>query len=669
MSDRPQGMRSFLLIAWALFFVGLGSQESRPLALALHLVLEIGPDLLVAAGTLLSLWALGAPVRRRLVPNFGSNDRATCALLDVGLGLSVGVAATSVLGSLGVMTPFVCRALFLCGLLLAVIRAKSDRTVTDIVDMSGRTWPLILVAGGLFFPSLFELAAPMLGPDESQYHRRFIEILSRTGAVPGDSEDAVSGFALGLHCIAAVPSSITGVGAARALSFLLGILGLFAGERLLRRCFGPGHAWTYVFVVTSSVTLLRVAPSLNTDLSTALLVVLIALISLDWAQAPASPEGRPWVLALLGGAALSIKFSIPLFIAPFYVIVAVAILWDERVRDRGRLLLILTAAALLPALFGLPWFIKNQLILGHPLYPIFGLEIPPEAPTAFAFNFNFNYGPGSGIAALLRTPWDLFITGREFDGRHFMGRFGVWPLIAVPGVLWAARTSRAVFLLALASALGFVLWSSILLRAVYLLPLWPVLAALTAGALGALLPSQPGPARSCAVFVLGTTLVFSTVAELAPAWEDQLDSAVLATGQEQTELYLQRKMPIWDSLQWVREHSRPEEGVAQFWCWGFWDLPNPLVWAGAESFTPLRARLLTLGSSPAVLTELRQLNVRWVIYRDPILLQPSFPTVSEADWQLGFAKTMAISEELVRDHLTLRHEQSGFSIYEVPPLD
>jgi len=250
-----------------------------------------------------------------------------------------------------------------------------------------------------------------------------------------------------------------------------------------------------------------------------------------------------------------------------------------------------------------------------------------------------------------------------------MGRFGFWPLVAIPGVLLVASRSRVVLLLLLASLAGFFLWAGILMRAVYLLPLWPVLAALTAGGLMALLPAAPGRARAAATAALALSLGASTVAELAPAWEDQLQALPVAAGEEKQTDYLLRHMPAAGALDWIRRNSSPEEGVAQFWCWGWWDLPNRLVWTGGESYTPLRSRILQLGSSEAVLDELRSLNVRWVLYSQPTLLRASFPSVSDEDWQLGFLDAMNVADELLRDRLILRHQAGVFRVYEVPAPD
>ena len=501
MTDRRSWTKSLLLLVWIGVFIALGTHESRPLALGLRFLGNLSPDLLAGLGTVVGFWALGGPLRHWIVPDFATDDRPTRALLEIGLGFSVALLFTSLLGSAGLL-PSVCQGLFGIGIVGAAFRVRSERVFTSIDQIHWSSWGLPLIALALVFPVVFELVAPLVGPDEAQYHRRFVEQILRTGSVPGDIEDPVSGFALGLHSIGSVPASITDVGALRPFSFLLGALGLFGGERLLRRCFGSGGAWIYLLVVVSSVTLMRALPSFNTDLSLSLLVILVAILALDWAQSPSSPGGRPWAMAIVGGAALSAKFIAPLFIAPFYLVVAIAILWDSRTKQRGRLLLKLCLAALVPALFALPWLIKNQMLAGHPLYPIGGLSFPDFAPTAFSFNFDENFGSGRSAAALLHVPWDLFITGREFDARHYMGRFGFWPLVAIPGVLLIASRSRVVLLLALASLAGFFLWAGILMRAVYLLPLWPVLAALTAGGLMALLPAAPGRARAAATAAL-----------------------------------------------------------------------------------------------------------------------------------------------------------------------
>jgi hypothetical protein len=663
--SRP--LRNTLALAvWLGLCLAVGARESRPLNLLFALAINVGPGLLTAAGTAAGFWAIGGPLRARLVPHFAKGDPATGALLDFGLGLSVLLAVTSLLGSFGLLLPIAAQALFLGGLIAAGVRLERERPKFLLAIASTNYALLPLLALGLLLPCLFMIAAPPLAADEVQYHLRFVEHLLRTGSVPADPQDPLSGFALGLHCLATLPASIAGIAALRPFGLLLGLAGLLGGERLYRRVFGPGRSWIYLLVALSAVSLVRVFPTFNTDLPLAGLVALIALLALDWTQSADDPGGRPWAIAILGGAALSIKFTAPFFIAPFYLVVILAILWNDRESGRGRLLLQCAFAAVLPLLFALPWLLKNQATTGHPLYPLLGMSFPEGAPTAFAFNFDRHYGPGKSLIGMIRAPWDLFILGTEFDRRHFMGRMGIWPIVAVPGMVYAARHNRQAFLLCVACLVGFLLWAGILLRAVYLLPLWPVLAALTAGGLAQLLPARASSGSHLASGVLAISLLAGAVAELAPAWQDQLDSVSVAVGDEPIDDYILRELPEAGALRWLRRNTKAEEGVAQFWTWAWWDLPNRLIWPGAEDFTPLRARLVELGTSSAVLTALRASQVRWVFYRRPVLLRGSYPGVTDADWERGFGAALALSDELVHDHLILRYEEGPYQVYEVP---
>jgi len=657
---------TFILAGWLALWLVIGARESQPLALLAAFTTNLGPHLLAAAGTVAGFWALGGPLRSRVVPDFADDDPTTRALLETGLGLSALLLITSLLGSFGLLFPIVSRGIFIAGLCAVVLRLKRSRTGPK----SSNTKPLYvgipLLAAAVLLPCLFTITAPLVGPDEVQYHRRFVEQILRTGGVPGDAEDPLSSFALGLHCLASIPASLTGVSALRPFGFLLGLAGILGGERLFRRTFGPGKSWIYLGVVLSSVSLLRALPLFTTDLPLALLVALIALLALDWTQSPGDPGGRPWAIALLGGAALSIKFTAPIFIAPLYIALAVAILWDEKTTRRGHLLLITAVSAAVPLAFALPWLIKNQLTSGHPLYPLLGMAFPETAPTAFAFNFDAHYGPGKSLTAMIRSPWDLFIMGREFDRRQFMGRMGMWPLVALPGIVLTIRRNRQALLLVLASLLGFFLWASVLLRAVYLLPLWPILAAVTAGGLMQFLPKAPRPSAKIAAGLLGAVLTAVVVAENAPAWSNQLDSIAVAVGEETNEEFIQRSRAEDGAIRWIRRNSQPDEAVAQFWHWGWWDSPNRLIWPGAEDFTPLRSRLVKLGSADAILKELRSNQVRWVIYRRPILLRQSYPTVTDKDWEIGFTSAMELSDQLIHRHLNLRYEDGPFQVYEVP---
>jgi hypothetical protein len=123
------------------------------------------------------------------------------------------------------------------------------------------------------------------------------------------------------------------------------------------------------------------------------------------------------------------------------------------------------ATAVGVALAGIaPFALRNALVAGDPLYPLFGMT-----------EYIGTIGRGDGLGALLRAPWDISIyAARYFDG-HVLGT--PYLLAFLPWAFLARGACRALALRALAPAgIYFVLWFFLLSQQVrFLLPVAPLL--------------------------------------------------------------------------------------------------------------------------------------------------------------------------------------------------
>jgi hypothetical protein len=655
-----------LCLAWCGLIAVVSTEGARPLWLMVGWFTTCGPGVLAAALVLLSGWAWGRPLRRWMLPTAGTDDRIARVVVDCTLGLVLLQSAAVALGTAGWLT--VPAAWIVVGSgLIPLLAGPHDRP--PATEDRGRPvsgwW---IAAAALLAPTVLAVAGPMLAADEGQYHRRFIEYILTHGSFPADPDDAPTGFAQGMHALGTLAASIGGIEALRPLSFGMGLGGLVLGERLAQRLFGRLAGGPYLLIACGAASVLRVLPTFNTDLALAPFVGVAAWIALDWAREPDRPDGRPWALAIVGGGALSIKFTAPLFLAPLYLIVAVPLLTRPGA-DRGRNLARLAAAAVLPLLFALPWLVKNQLTAGHPLWPILGMAPPTALEAAFVFNLTANYGPGGGLEAALRAPWDLFVLGREFDRRLYLGRLNAWPLVALPGLLLALRHRPEARAVGGAALLGFVLWAGPLRRVVYLLPLWPILAALTAGGIVEMMRLLPQPTLHYASIVGAVLLGATAAAEVAAPWGDLTDLAPVACGETDRETAAEERLPDARILRWLRENTEPDDTIAMLWAWHAWGLPNRVLWIGAEDFTPLRLRIHRAGSAAAFREELASRDVRWIVHRRVLFLASAYPTISEPDFEAAFTEPLRIVDETLNRYATRRFAQGPLSIWELDPIE
>lgn len=610
---------------------------ARPPWLLLGWVRTAGPGLLAAALVLTAAIGVGLPLARRLLPDLEEAPRRVVAL---GLGLAALELLASYAGSVGLLGAPLAWAVALVG---AGVAAKASVAWGRTVHGRGNAVGWLLAAW--LFPTLLVAAAPPLGPDEVQYHRRFVEHAVRTGGLTLDALDPVSALAQGLHGLLALATHVGGPASGRSLCLLLGLAGLAAAGVLARELFGRGAATLTLLVGLGATAMLRHLPTMNTDLVQAPLLVGAAMVALHGA-ASGSRRGALGALGVLAGAAFGIKYTAALFFAPFWLL-----LLPRSRRDAAAWL----GAALLPLLWAAPWLVRNHLEHGAALAPFVGLAGPEGLQAAFRFNHADHYGPGSGTAAVLRAPWDLLVLGREFDRRLYLGRLNPWPLVALPAIMAGLRAGGP-RRLALATGLGCLLWALLLRRAVYLLPAWPVLAALTGGALASL-----GGQRLQAGLV-GFLALWGT-AELASPWQDGLASAPVATGQRSWAEH--EAGDEGDAIAWLARNASAEDAVLHLWSWGWWGAPQRPLYIGAEEFTPLRAALLRAGDAARFAEQLRAESTRWVITRPVSFPRSSFPELTDVEWQQGFARPLAIGEELLRRHGIERFRRGQVAIYEL----
>ena len=208
MSHRSSVIGGSLLVLWATAWIAISGLEARPLSLTLVYLGTTGPSLLAAGGMLVVAWGFGRTFCSRLLVDFGKEDVLTLTLLEITLGFACLLVPCSLLGSIGFLDPAAAWLLVVLGVLLAarsVLRhGRPGSGPATSNGHPGSVQPallLMLLAAALLFPALLEAGAPPIGADESQYHRRFVEQILRSGRVPGDIDDAMSGYALGMHVL------------------------------------------------------------------------------------------------------------------------------------------------------------------------------------------------------------------------------------------------------------------------------------------------------------------------------------------------------------------------------------------------------------------------------------------------------------------------------------
>jgi len=264
----------------------------------------------------------------------------------------------------------------------------------------------------------------------------------------------------------------------RLLHVLLGSLSALTLFAVGRRWLGRRPAfWAAGIFYTIPLFDLNLAEA-GVDAGATWFVVLSLLQLLAWREQPRLPNRRLWLAGVFTGAALAAKYNSAFLLAPAALVVALEALRRGPGLKRWFVQVSLFAAGALLLL--LPWWTKNTLETGNPVYPFLYRVFPSRSLNVEKIQQQmgeFREYHRRTFAQFLRQPWDLtfmLATNNSYVGTVF--------LFLLPGFLLLAWTWRrgppVVRTLLLCAGLAALVWTSQTRIARYFLPVFPVLALL-----------------------------------------------------------------------------------------------------------------------------------------------------------------------------------------------
>jgi hypothetical protein len=329
---------------------------------------------------------------------------------------------------------------------------------------------------------------------------------------------------------------------------------------------GADRTWAAAaaLVIAWIPTVYDVAASAYVDLALAGYTALAVRAFGRW-WTSGQPRQLGWVAAGVGGA-LSIKLSAAFLLLPLALLGLLHALGSgSQGRETDRPSTALTAVGVLGALalgvtLAAPWYVRNWIRTGSPLFPFY-LEVwPAQAPgwdlersrlyeTLFSL-----YGDIGGPLDYLWSPIRLAVAAQPDQPAFYDGVLGIAFLFALPMLAWALwrrRLDIELHLAVLISAGLFVFWlfSSQQLR--YLLPAAAGLAVAIAVAGSGL---ERGLSRPlCGLLVAGAALGLPVVL----AWFLALNPAGVVLGGEPREAFLARRLDYYPYYQVVNRDLPP----------------------------------------------------------------------------------------------------------------
>ncbi len=488
-------------------------------------------DLLLLGALCATSAALGLALLRAVAALPSAPRDHLLAGLMVGLGLtsmaSLGLAAG------GMLRPWPFVGL---GVLAAVVGGRDLVRALRAVHRShdAVTWTLVVLCGVVLLAELPASIAPPVGGDQTKYQLAYPRLYGMAGGLVPTPWTFWGQQQFLQNFLFAAGFALSGDTLARLLNLVSGVLAALSIATLARRHLGRrtgGIAAALFFTLPMCWSLMLRAGS---DLAVVAYAALGMCAVLDWAggQRPGDLR-RAALLAGLAGGTKVMGLLVPALLAVVVLVVMIQRAWPI-----GRVLVNGLAVGLLVLAMACPWYVRNAVETGNPLYP-FGQSIFPgknwsTAAGAYLDDYYEQYRttfatrregePYAGLA-VLRFPWDLTMYPESFENSPRQA-YDVSPLALafVPGVLLLRRRRSASIIVA---AVGLA-YTAIIAGGAWAHPRYvlPGVALMMAAAVPAA-QLVCGRRLAAALFTLtiASNLALSAVL-LRPMWADQVRVSV-----------------------------------------------------------------------------------------------------------------------------------------------
>lgn len=490
------------LLLWAVAIYPAYYVIHKPAGAAnLRALANVAADLLTWLALLAVATALGSRLSRRLV----YHSLLERIVLSAGLGLGILSLVTFGLGLAGLLYGWLFWLLLAgAGLLLlpeflrlghALRRASWPRPQG--------AWPVFLTifVGATLLLVLLLALTPPIEWDSLTYHLAGPERYLRAHRFTHEFDIYYLFFPSFAEMLFTLGMGLKGDVVARLLHFgylllSVGAVGAFAARHWTDD--GRRVGLLAVALFLSIPTALQIAAWSYVDLALAFYTFAGVYSLLNWFESREAepdgqgqrPAGRGWlvVAGLFAGASMSIKYT-----GATSLLMIEAVLFWWLVRRRLPLRHWLGAAAavgVLAVAVAAPWYIKNVVVTGNPLYPlVWGGPHWNEISTRWLLVL----GEEKSLLDLLLVPWTLTVLGAQGTEAYDSTYSPVF-LALLPALLVVRRRARGLDALLLAAGVGYVAWlvsgaasyGTFVLRGRQLLPIFAALSLLSAYALSGL---------------------------------------------------------------------------------------------------------------------------------------------------------------------------------------
>ena len=513
-------------------------------------------------GALLSLLLLGFQVVRAIRPI--ATIRRSGWLWGLSAGLAMYGTALSLLGFAGFYNPVSCALLLLPGPLLALRRADDLREMVlgfrQSVGCVKEDYPAVAVAVASVAILLPAYLAPEIFYDALYYHLGLPSQYLISGRIVSFPDVVHSSFPATLDVVFGAALALGGTVAAKWLGGFLFLFALAATAelgRVLANRIEAGGAWRSIAILACvpGVAIMSTMSSVDVGMAFAAAMAWCAVI-----ESRDVPPGEVWRPLLL--AAFPLGILVGTKYTGFYLVATLASLGmavpsSASFRERiGGVVAMVTVALLLAS----PWYIRNVLERGNPVYPAFPSLFGVDEAGTYALERISRDIPRYGASDLKRLAEDLF-SGRLGAGSEL----GLLIPLAFVALLALGAVRRRWTPVSIASILYLVLWFIGPKATRYLFPVLPLAAA--AGGEG--LASMASRGRwwriaAGAILLAAAALNFHRTVEVEKfLYSPKGELGQLISGDISRDEYLHALLPHMSMACWANENL-PKEAVILF---------------------------------------------------------------------------------------------------------
>ncbi len=446
----------------------------------------------------LSMWLFWGSGRRLLGRFFEDDwDPLERSVLEFALGTGLVCMLLMGMGIARLYHPWAAVALFIG---LAVVAGDPRAMVHDLVHRfqalkgsspsSAISRPLVVILAVVASMTFLQSLAPASSQDALVYHLAVPDIYVREGGlvyVPGNVYASYPQNAEMLFTLALLVGDSS---LANWYHWMMG-LGAAAAIAAVARRVGGGRGGllaSAVFVTMPSVALIATWAYADLGLIFFQMAAVIAFL-MWWRQT----TNAPLVLSgLFAGLAAGCKYTG----GAIGIVLAVAIFVQGSIRGtalstRMRRIVFFSLATIAPVL---PWYIKNCVLTGNPLYPfLYGVFGGPDwdAERAATMSVYFNhFGGDASLSGLLKLPWRLTFESEFSSMENFDGIIGPAFLLGLPVMFLALRRSAMACLLFGFTVAMALFWLCLTRQIRFLLPALALASALLGAGLHLALPER-----------------------------------------------------------------------------------------------------------------------------------------------------------------------------------